>query len=262
MIARTLKIRRAKIIYPGKPLTKWYAEQTDKPDVLFNASLYEGNRPCGTIIRGGEIARNSGTGMGFGTKDGKPGIGTPWQDWDDYFTGFNCYVQSGKFSAPTWRDVYVFEQSLTRIALGKKGDEWCVITGSGVIGEKWNGKEYASPGNFANECLRGGVTELIGLDGGGSRALLWHGKWIYTSSRTPYNAVAIWTEKEEPELKVKANKKVQTYASDGVPESNRYISVGDICSIDQAFVEVEYPVASGTRKARIKLEDLLGFTKA
>ena len=58
---------------------------------------------------------------------------------------------------------------------------------------------------------------LCNLDGGGSRALLWMGKWIYTSSRTPYNAIAIWLEDGndieigDGNLKVKCKKKTSVY---------------------------------------------------
>ena len=104
-------ITRAEIIRPGCPLTQWYKAQPDKPDILLNASLYdmETNEPKGTIIEAGKLVHNAGNGRGFGIKDGVISIGTPWEGWQSYLTGFNCYIQAGKIVTPTWRDSYVFE---------------------------------------------------------------------------------------------------------------------------------------------------------
>ena len=264
------KIKRAAIIRPDCPLTEWYKKQTDKPDILCNASLYDERGPIGTLIENGKIAKNSGTGRGFGIKNNALGLGTPWDGWDYFLTGFNCYVQSGKFSAPTWRDKYVFEQSLTRIAIGKINDVWCIVTGSGTLAESWNGKAYGTSGSFAEECIRQGITEIVGLDGGGSRALLWLGSWIYTSKRTPYNAIAIWLDdaeiepKEEP-MKVKCTDKTQTYTAAGIPESGRHIDKGDVCTLSNILlktmlVQITYPVPGGTRTAYIR--DIGNFTLA
>src|SRR5574344_873346 len=264
------KIKRAAIIRPGCPLTQWYKAQTDKPDILCNASLYDERGPIGTLIENGKIAKNSGTGRGFGIKNNALGLGTPWDGWDYFLTGFNCYVQSGKFSAPTWRDKYVFEQSLTRIAIGKINDAWCIVTGSGTLAESWNGKAYSTEGTFTSQCIKQGITEIVGLDGGGSRALLWLGSWIYTSKRTPYNAIAIWLddaeiEPKEEKMKVKCTDKTQTYTAEGIPESGRHIDKGDVCTLSNILLktmllQITYPVPGGTRTAYIR--DIGNFTLA
>src|SRR5574344_1550735 len=80
------KIKRAAIIRPGCPLTQWYKAQTDKPDILCNASLYDERGPIGTLIENGKIAKNSGTGRGFGIKNNALGLGTPWDGWDYFLT--------------------------------------------------------------------------------------------------------------------------------------------------------------------------------
>lgn len=252
------KIKKIQIIYPNKPLTQWYAEQTDKPDILFNASLYSGSEPCGTVIKNGAIVHNEGTGMGFGIKNGVPSFGTPWDNWNDYFTGYNSYIQNGKFVSPAWRDSYVFEASLTRIAIGKKNNEWIVCTGTGSLASNWNGAGYNNAGTFAQECLNNGISDICGLDGGGSRCLLYMGNWIYTSTRTPYNAIAIWVEDK---LTIKAQSRINTCTINGTPELNRYIDINDVCTINKALIEIEYPISNGTRTAYIKIEDLFNFIK-
>lgn len=275
------KIKRAAIIRPGCPLTEWYKKQTDKPDVLCNASLYskddDGNLiPIGSIIENGKTIKDSGIGRGLGIKDGALGISSlsndrkTWAAWDYFLTGFNCYVQSGKAVLPTWRDKYVFENDLTRIAIGKINDMWCVVTGSGTLAEGWNGKAYSTAGTFTNQCIEHGITEIVGLDGSGSRALNWLGEWIYTSVRTPYNAIAIWLDDSEIEpkeemMKVKCSEKTQTFTAAGIPESGRHIDKGDVCTLSNILLktmllQITYPVPGGTRTAYIR--DIGNFTLA
>ena len=82
-------IRRFAVIRPGLPLQQWLARQQDKPDILFNASLYKSVRQgIGTLYEGGRLTQNAGSGWGFGNLRGRPGAvafgtpfdGTAWQD--------------------------------------------------------------------------------------------------------------------------------------------------------------------------------------
>lgn len=260
----TNKIKRFEIFSPKTTLKKWYNNQSDKPDILFNASLYTStNKPCGTIWDNGVLVSNQGKGFGFGTLTDKKTVvfGLPWdQTYYDYLTGYYGLIQNNKVIDPPWTDKYVFDCALTRIAFGQTNDNNYAIFCE-------DGKTIKQ---FANDGLKNGFKHLCNLDGGGSRALLWMGKWIYTSSRTPYNAIAIWLEKEErtvslPDgIKVKCKKKTATYNANGVIEIGRYITVNDVCSINSIInnnllIQITYPVSSGTRTAYIKT--LENFTK-
>lgn len=252
------KIKRFEIFKPGTTLKNWYSRQTDKPDILFNASLYTNtSKPCGTIWDNGVLVSNQGKGFGFGTTDGKTiGFGQPWdKQWRDYLTGYYGLVQDGKVIDPPWKDSYVFDQALNRIAFGLTKDN-CPA----VICE--NGKTITQ---FAKNAVTQGFQQLCNLDGGGSRALLWMGKWIYTSSRTPYNAIAIWLEDEpkvevelkENEMRVICKKKTSTYNAKGSIEIGRSIAAQDECIIQKdikngLLIEISYPTSSGMRTAFIK----------
>lgn len=264
------KIKKFEIFRPNTTLKKWYSKQTDKPDILFNASLYTSTyKPCGTIWNDGVMVSDEGNGFGFGTSDKKTvEFGSPYsKKWYDYLTGYYGLIQNGKVIDPPWKDAYVFDKALTRIAFGQFSD------GSlGVFCE--DGKTIKT---FANDGAKLGFKNLCNLDGGGSRALLWMGKWIYTSSRTPYNAIAIWLE-DDPStqrtqtdvkfdnadgFKVKCIKKTKVYNENGVAEWNRYIMVDDICLMNTTVestmqVQITYPVSNGTRTAYVK--DLANFT--
>lgn len=257
----TEDIARVEIIRPGKPLHKWMAGQSDRPDILFNASLYTSEgKPCGTILSGGNLVSDQGKGFGFGTVDGRAVLfGGPWdRKWRDYLTGYYGLVQDGKAVAKPWVDKYVFDSKLSRIAFGQRGDGRCgILCANGMTAE-----ELAALG------VREGFVSLCNLDGGGSRALYWQGQWIYTSGRTPYNAVAIWLDKQTEEddgMTVKCNKKTSVYTVEGKLQSGRYIDAGDICTLGREVseiglcVRVEYPTSSGKRTAYVK--DLGNFAR-
>lgn len=255
------KIKRFEIFQPRTTLKTWYSQQVDKPDILFNASLYKSiSAPCGTVWNDGKLVNNAGSGFGFGTTDKKTvEFGKPWDKaWYDYITGYYGIVQNGKAIDPPWKDTYVFDKALSRIAFGKLKD------GSfGVFCE--NGKTITE---FAADAVKQGFVDLCNLDGGGSRALLWFGTWMYTSTRTPYNAIAIWLEndtslKDVSGLKVKCTQKTQVYDKNGNKELARYIDAGDICVLDTTITsaiqaKITYPVSSGTRTAYVK--NLENFT--
>jgi hypothetical protein len=258
------KIKRFEIFQPKMTLKNWYAKQVDKPDILLNASLYTStNKPCGTIWNNGVMVSNEGKGFGFGTVDKKTvEFGLPWdKEWYDYLTGYYGLVQNGKAIDPPWKDAYVFDKVLSRIAFGQMKDGSLAVFCE-------DGKTIKT---FATNAVNQGFVSLCNLDGGGSRALLWLGKWVYTSSRTPYNAIAIWLEDDEKvvvnntttnnskddELKIKCTKKISVYDKNGNPESGRSIAPGDICTIKKTIlpnllIQITYPVSSGTRTAYIK----------
>ena len=188
------KIQRFEIFRPGMPLKIWLDRQTNKPDILLNCSLYHANgKPIGTIIADGKMVNNAGGGFGFGTADGASvGFGGPWaKAWKDYVTGYYGIVQQGKAVSKPWADGYVFDQKLSRIAFGQlKDGRYAVFTANGVNIDQ-----------LAVQGVQAGFESLCNLDGGGSRALYWLGKWVHISTRTPYNAIAIWLEPETKEEK-------------------------------------------------------------
>ena len=253
------EIERFDIFRPYKPLTKWYSEQSDKPDILLNASLYSSTYvPCGTIYNDGKLVSDQGKGFGIGTVDKHTvEFGGPWdRPWFDYITAYYGLVQSGKaITTPPWTDKYVFGNALNRIAIGRMKDGKVVIATANV-------KKLDA---FATESQKAGIVDLVNLDGGGSRAFLWKGKWLYTSTRTPYNAIAIWLKDEktqveggEKSMKVVCTAKTATYDKWGNVEKGRYISKGDACTIvntvlDTLQVQIEYPISGGkTRTAYVK----------
>lgn len=265
------KIARFEIFQPKTTLKSWLSKQNDKPDILFNASLYTStNKPCGTIWNDGVMVSDQGNGFGFGTTDGKTvEFGLPYsKKWRDYITGYYGLVQNGKAIDPPWKDSYVFDKALNRIAFGQfKSGEFAIFCENGKTI-----KQYAS------DAERSGFKFLCNLDGGGSRALYWLSKWIYTSTRTPYNAVAIWLEpektivkpststgKEASSVQVVCNVQTKVYNSSGKVEIGRYITKGDICELrnkldlDNLQIEIIYPAGNNMRTAYIK--DLGNFTK-
>ena len=188
------KIQRFEIFRPGMPLKTWLDRQTNKPDILLNCSLYHANgKPIGTIIEDGKMVNNAGGGFGFGTADGASVcFGGPWaKAWKDYVTGYYGIVQQGKAVSKPWADGYVFDQKLSRIAFGQlKDGRYAVFTANGVNIDQ-----------LAIQGVQAGFESLCNLDGGGSLALYWLGRWVHISTRTPYNAIAIWLEPESKEEK-------------------------------------------------------------
>lgn len=258
------KIKRIDIFRPKSTLKTWFNKQTDKPDILFNASLYSGSYvPCGTIYNDGKLVSDQGNGFGFGTTDGaKVLFDSPYnRTWRDYITGYYGLVQNGKAIDPPWIDKYVFDRKLKRIAFGQLSDGSLAVFCE-------DGKDIKT---FAKDGKNEGFTQLCNLDGGGSRALYWLGEWVYTSTRTPYNAVAIWLEPEATStitggnntMNVKCIKRTAVYDSIGRQQAGRYIDVGDICELYRELeskaiqVKIVYPAGSTKRTAYVK--DLSAF---
>ncbi len=177
---------RAEIIRPGMPLKSWLAKQTVKPYALINASLYHSDgSPIGTIFEGGKVRVNSGTGFGFGVRrDGDWAFGSPWEfPWDEYLTGYTGIVQRGEYVPPAFEDSYVFDCKLNRIGIGERNGVLQIVVDDNV-------DIYT----FGRAGALNGLQSLANLDGGGSRYLWLDGKTIYTSTRTPYNAIALYKE--------------------------------------------------------------------
>lgn len=265
MIYKLDDVERIKIITkPGKPLGQWYTEQTDKPDVLLNASLYtfapfDG---IGTIIQNGELTHNNGKGFGFGIrKDGTWDFGGPFEDagWRDYISGYYGLIQNGVVVDPPWMEA-MFKTKANRIGIGRTDD------GKLCIAEV----QAKTIAEFASYARQNGVVDLANLDGGGSKHLIYKGIPVFASSRTPWNCIAIWLKKEEKtdeeedvSVVAKCTKRIGTFDANGKAESGRYIDKNDICTIgkvtDNVLIEVEYPISKGTRKAYLK--SLEHFTK-
>ena len=170
------------IIRPGMPLGKWYAAQADKPYLLMNASLYDGETPIGTIIENGKLRQNAGNGFGFGIlPDGSAAFGAPWRGWDEYLSGYPGMVQDGRIVELSWNDKAVFDAKRPRIAIGETKDGFCVLTHGG-----------ATLSEFAQYCAEEGAVSAANLDGGGSVFLILDDVTYHDSARTPYNAIAGW----------------------------------------------------------------------
>lgn len=247
---------RFEIIRPKMPLWKWYNAQAVKPYLLVNASLYEGARPIGTIIEGGQMVQNAGNGFGFGIMpDGTAAFGDPWRGWRDYITGYYGIVQNGKAVPQPDYDPDVFNTTRPRIAIGQTADGICIATHGG-----------AKIRDFAAHCVDEGLVSCANLDGGGSRFLIIDRVLYHDSARTPYNAIAGYLDEnreEEETVRGVATKKQPVYDALGRIEEGRYISKGDVCELGgvtaNLLVSVTYPTGKTTRCAFVK--SLEGFTR-
>lgn len=261
----TSKIAKFAIVHPKMPLYQWIAKQTDEPDILLNASLYKSSTSgIGTFYESGKLTQNAGNGFGVGNIVNKPGdirFGQPFDgtQWYDYLTGYYGLIQNGKKIDPLWNDNYVFNKKNKRIAIGKMRDgSICIIT-----------HDNADIKTFRDYAYNQGCTELVNLDGGGSVSLYWQGKQISKSSRTPFNAIAIWLEHESTNqggkgiVKVKCIKHAQVYDVNGRLESGRYIDRGDICdlylTVESATIQIKIVYPSGSTKRLAYVKDLSAF---
>lgn len=173
---------RAEIIQPKQTLGAW--QLTHYPFAVCNASLYDMKTyvPVGTIIEHGVLVHNDGNGYGVGIVDNKLDFGKPWDRvWSDYLTGYNSPVQYKKYVAPSFTDSYVFNNKLSRIAIGKRSGRTYIVTDDNVTLKQ-----------FANNAIAYGLDTLVNLDGGGSRHLYYNRKTIYSSGRVPYNAITFY----------------------------------------------------------------------
>ena len=261
----TSKIAKFAIIHPKMPLYQWIAKQTDKPDILLNASLYKSSSSgIGTFYESGKLTQNAGNGFGVGNLINKPGdirFGQPFDgtQWYDYLTGYYGLIQNGKKIDPPWNDNYVFNKKNKRIAIGKmRDDSICIVT-----------HDSADIKTFRDYAYNQGCTELVNLDGGGSVSFYWQGKQIAKSSRTPYNAIAIWLEHESTDqggkgiVEVKCTKRTPVYDVNGRLESSRYIDPGDICdlylTVESNTIQIKIVYPSGSAKRLAYVKDLSAF---
>lgn len=184
-------IRRVEVVPLGKlTMGQWYAQQTDKPKYMLNASLWDTKGPIGTIFIDGVQQRDEGNGYGFGTQDGKTfAFGQPWdKKWLDYITGYPALIRDGKpTDGAATNDV---RRAVTRrAAVAEKDSALYLVTGKGLTLD-----------GFRQKLLALGVRNAINLDGGGSARLMIDGKAVNapTDDRACKLAIAVWTtEKKE-----------------------------------------------------------------
>ena len=203
----------AKIVKPGMTLTAWVEQ--NRPFAVCNASLYDfaTRVPVGTIIENGLMVHNAGNGYGCGIRAGESALdfGGPWDCvWRDYLTGYNSPVQKGIYVDPGFKDTYVFDNRLIRMAVGRKQGKTYLVTDENV-----NLRE------LAQNAIAQGFDTLVNLDGGGSRHLYYDGKTVYSSPRVPYNAIAFFKKEEPPVTETKPEKPYCPY-----PEPTRNLMLG------------------------------------
>lgn len=187
------EIARVEIVQlGGKTMGEWYAAQAEGPDMMINASLWDGKGAIGTIWQDGKLVRNEGTGFGFGMNPaGGWGFGDPWAvSWQDYITGYPALVKAGK-ALSDGVDNYVMNSKTKRSVVAVAGKRLYFITADGM-----------TITGLRKALVSFGVYSAINLDGGGSSRLLVNGKTVNhpTDDRRCPNAIAVWlTKKQEPE---------------------------------------------------------------
>ena len=186
----------------GLTMKKWYDKQTDKPDYMINASLWDDKGAIGTIWQNGELARNEGTGYGFGiNKSGCFHFGNPWDiEWNNYITGYPALIKDGKIM-PDSVDAYVMNAHTKRSVIGSAGDKLYLISMNNVTVEQLK----VALSNF-------GIYNAINLDGGGSSRLMIADKAVNapTADRIIPNAICVWLKKnnKQEDNNTMATKKV------------------------------------------------------
>ena len=142
----------------GLTMDEWYAQQAEKPDVMMNASLWDGKGAIGTIWQAGQLVRNEGTGFGFGVnKAGGWGFGDPWAvSWQDYITGYPALMRDGKALNHSV-DSYVMTAKTKRSVIAAAGDRLYLIAADGM-----------TVAQLRAALVQFGVYSAINLDGGGS----------------------------------------------------------------------------------------------
>lgn len=146
----------------GCTMKQWYDKQTDKPDYMINASLWDNSGAIGTIWQNGELVRNEGSGYGFGiSKSGGFGFGYPWRiEWDNYITGYPALIKGGQ-TMPDSVDSYVMNAKTKRSVIASAGNNLYLISMNNVTVEQLKAK-----------LKNLGMYNAINLDGGGSSRLM------------------------------------------------------------------------------------------
>lgn len=180
---------KPEVIRPNTNLVVWC--NTNKPAFCCNASLYSGASttvrptvPCGTVIENGKLVSSDTRNIyGVGIVDGELKFGN-YSDykWTEFLSGYNSPVQNGKYIAPGYVDNYVFNNNLSRIGIGRRnnGKIYVVVDDNVTLQQ------------FAQNAIAYGFETLVNLDGGGSRCVYKDSKFIYSSYRIPYNALAFY----------------------------------------------------------------------
>ena len=183
------EIKRVAIVQlNGLTMGQWYERQSDKPDMIINASLWDGKGAIGTIWQDGKLVRNEGTGFGFGiNKNGNFGFADPWSiEWQDYITGYPALVQNGNALSHEV-DAYVMTSKTKRSVVAAAGNRLYLITSDGL-----------TVAALRTALVNFGVYHAINLDGGGSSRLIVNGKAVNspTDNRKCPNAIAVWLKKD------------------------------------------------------------------
>ena len=175
----------------GRTMKQWYDKQTDKPDYMINASLWDDKGAIGTIWQNGKLVRNEGTGYGFGINiAGGFGFGNPWYvPWNNYITGYPALIKDGKITSDSV-DSYVMSSHTKRSIIGSAGNNLYLISMNNVTIEQLK----LALSNF-------GIYNAINLDGGGSSRLMIGDKAVNspTDDRIIPNAIAVWLKKNNKE---------------------------------------------------------------
>lgn len=175
----------------GRTMKQWYDKQTNKPDYMINASLWDDKGAIGTIWQNGELIRNEGTGYGFGiNKNIGFGFGNPWDiAWNNYITGYPALIKDGKIM-PDSVDSYVMTSKSKRSVIASAGNNIYLIA--------TNGMTISQLRKFLND---NGYYNAINLDGGGSSRLMVGANAVNapTDDRIIPNAIAVWLKKDNKE---------------------------------------------------------------
>ena len=143
----------------GLTMGQWQAKH--KPDLMINASLWDGKGAIGTIWQDGKLVRNEGTGFGFGiNKAGDWGFADPWLDWQDYITGHPALVQDGK-ALPYSVGQDIMTRKTKRSVVATAGNRLYLITADNM-----------TIAQLREALVDFGVYHAINLDGGGSSRLM------------------------------------------------------------------------------------------
>lgn len=210
------EIQRVEIVQlGGKTMGEWYAAQAEGPDMLMNASLWDGKGAIGTIWQNGKLVRNEGTGFGFGVNKAGWGFGDPWAvSWQDYITGYPALVKAGK-ALSDGVDNYVMNSKTKRSVVAVAGKRLYFIAADGM-----------TVTGLRKALVSFGVYSAINLDGGGSSRLLVNGRAVNhpTDDRRCPNAIAVWLTKK-PEKDKDTTEENPTRAGTQEDEGVRKITV-------------------------------------
>lgn len=191
----------------GLTMGAWYTRQADKPDLMINASLWDGKGAIGTIWQDGQLVRNEGAGFGFGVnKTGDWGFGDPWAvSWQDYITGYPALVRDGKVLNHSV-DRYVMTAQTKRSVIAAAANRLYLIAADGM-----------TIAQLRKALMDFGVYHAVNLDGGGSARLMVNGKAVNgpTDDRKCPNAIAVWLKKDSKEDKSMDTIKVAIDAGHG-----------------------------------------------